>query len=226
MKRFFYLLIMILTSIIISPINQNSLPDFYVEMLNSSGKKVCSAFIISSKTILTSVHCKNLTQAKFRDGSVKQVMRVYKSAEDDVAIYHIYEDGYHLDKYPTIGYSFDLGLLRIHSHVNNIKQPIFFILIDKNILQDVTNSPDILTIVDTLFPIGMNSKKGHSGSAVVQNGKIVGMVLGIQKEQSIPVTYSVQGLVLLKHLRKYQRIIEEVNQIIYSYSEKELYYEQ
>lgn len=214
MKRIIYLLIMFLTSIIISPIDKNSLPDFYVEMLDSSNKVTCSAFIINSNTIMTSVHCKKLTRAKFRDGTIKKVFRVYKDSKDDVAIFHIHGNGYHLDEYPKFGYSFTFGLLRIHSHVNDINHPIFSILIDKNILQDVENSPDILTIVDVLLPLGMNSKKGHSGSAVVQNGRIVGMVLGIEKEQSLPQTYSIQGLILLKHIHEYQRILDEVKQII------------
>ena len=213
MKRFIYAIILFFTSLVISPISNDTLPDFYVEMLDTSGTVTCSGFIVDPNTIMSSVHCLNISNVRMKDGQIKDVVRLYIDEQDDVAIFHLFGDGYLLDEYPTLGYSFILGILRIHSHVNEIHEPLFFLFIDQSLIQDIENVPELHAIVDVLIPVSLNVKAGHSGSAVVQNGKIVGMVLG-HSEIDVEQAYIIPGMTLLKHLDRYRIILKEVEELI------------
>ena len=208
MRYVIILIILLLLSMIFSPIDENRLPSYYVEMISSLNKTVCSAFLIDRYTIVTSVHCKHLVKAKFTDGSIKRVVKVYQSKEDDIAIYYIYESGHTLNNYPSIGFPYTFGLLSIHSHVNDIKYPLFFLLVSQDLIKDVKTSPEVHMVVDILYPLTLSVKKGNSGGPVTQNSKIVGMVYGHDIHPDVHQTYIIQGMTIKKHLDRYYTNVE------------------
>lgn len=194
----------------------SKLPDFYVELADGNKKSICSGTLLSATDILSATHCGNPRFAKSVDGEFHNIVRLYSSYESDVSFWSIQGDGYELEQYPTIGFGFWFLPSKAHSHANHIKERIYFWDIGEWFLHDLESPIDskIRTDVRVQVPLVTKGMKGHSGSAMIQNHRIItGMLIASDIDHhSSGFTYSVSGLKLYKHWIKYQEIVKLINE--------------